>query len=259
MPYVDVKSIVDQWKVSLKSAVRPGMALNVFQVGNDPASNAYIAGKKRDCEELGILFNHFHYDERTMENIGFDVFNRSQINPTIVQLPLPPGMEEQVCSMLHLKNDVDGMLPGSPYLPCTPKGILYLLDNLGIQLDGARACIIGRSHIVGRPMARLLTDRNATVTLCHTHTLDVPFIARQCGILIAAAGVKHLVDSSYVSDRTRIIVDVGINREGKRLYGDVKGDEVLSKYPDVLVTPVPGGVGLLTRAALRSNVVRRYC
>lgn len=262
MPFIDVKSIAKEWKQEIIRVKNPNTQykLTVIQVGNDPASNSYIKGKNKDCEEIGISFTHKKLRDDISENdLKSIVKFESRLNPTILQLPIPKEISvKEVLYDMAFYNDVDGLALNSDFVPCTPKGIIYLLKRF-INLDGARVCIIGRSDIVGKPLAlRLLVDENATVTLCHSHTRDIPSIAREYDVIVCAAGHKWLVDDSYVSDKTKIIVDVGINRENGKLYGDVNGELILSKYPNILITPVPGGVGLLTRCALMENVIKAY-
>lgn len=261
MPFIDVKSIAKEWKQEIIRAKKPNVDyhLTVLQVGDDGASNSYIKGKHKDCDEIGIQFTH----EKLRENISTtDLKNvvkfESRSNPTILQLPVPKQINlNEVLSEMAFYNDVDGLTRDSNFIPCTPNGIIYLLKRF-IKLDGAQICIIGRSNIVGKPLAELLTNENSTVTLCHSHTQDIPSIARESDVIVCATGHKWLVDSSYVSNKTKIIVDVGINRENGKLYGDVWGEEILCAFPDILITPVPGGVGLLTRCALMENVIKAY-
>lgn len=259
MPYIDVKGFVEEWKEQLKAAMRPDKTyqLTVIQVGDDPASNAYIRGKKKDCEELGVVFKHVKLaDEITTEELAAIVARESAEAATILQLPVPKHIDTNVVfAAMDASHDVDGLTGRSKFKPCTPSGIIKLLKSL-TNLDGARVCVIGRSAIVGMPLAHMLTQENATVTLCHSHTVDIIPCARECDIIVSAVGRKWLVDSKCISGRTEIIVDVGINRENGKLYGDVWGDEILCGTPDILITPVPGGVGLLTRCALMENVIK---
>ena len=259
MPYIDVKDFVKEWKEQLKAAMRPDKTyqLTVIQVGDNPASNAYIRGKKKDCEELGVVFKHVKLaDEITTEELAAIVARESAEAATILQLPVPKHIDTNVVfAAMDASHDVDGLTGRSNFKPCTPSGIIKLLKSL-TNLDGARVCVIGRSAIVGMPLAHMLTQENATVTLCHSHTIDISSIARECDIIVSAAGHKWLVDDKYVSDRTQIIIDVGINRENGKLYGDVWSEQILCAFPDILITPVPGGVGLLTRCALMENVIK---
>lgn len=259
MPYIDVKDFVKEWKEQLKAAMRPDKTyqLTVIQVGDNPASNAYIRGKKKDCEELGIVFKRVKLaDEITTEELAAIVARESAEAATILQLPVPKHIDTNVVfAAMDASHDVDGLTGRSNFKPCTPSGIIKLLKSL-TNLDGARVCVIGRSAIVGMPLAHMLTQENATVTLCHSHTIDITAIARECDIIVSAAGHKWLVDDKYVSERTQIIIDVGINRENGKLYGDVWSEQILCAFPDILITPVPGGVGLLTRCALMENVIK---
>lgn len=259
MPYIDVKGFVEEWKAQLKAAMRPDKTyqLTVVQVGDNPASNAYIRGKKKDCEELGVVFKHVKLaDEITTEELAVIVARESAEAATILQLPVPKHIDTDVVfAAMDASHDVDGLTGRSKFKPCTPSGVIKLLKSL-TDLDGARVCVIGRSAIVGTPLAHMLTQENATVTLCHSHTKNITAIARDCDIIVSAVGRKWMVETAYVSIDTQIIIDVGINRENGKLYGDVWGDAILECLPDILITPVPGGVGLLTRCALMENVIK---
>lgn len=261
MPYINVKGFVKEWKEQLKAVMRPDRTyqLTVIQVGDNPASNVYIRGKKKDCEELGVVFKHVKLaDEITTEELAAIVARESAEAATILQLPVPKHIDTNVVfTAMDASHDVDGLTGRSNFKPCTPSGIIKLLKSL-TNLDGARVCVIGRSAIVGMPLAHMLTQENATVTLCHSHTQDIPSIARECDVIVCATGHKWLVNGFYVSNKTKIIVDVGINRENGKLYGDVWGEEILCVDEDILITPVPGGVGLLTRCALMENVIKAY-
>ena len=248
--------------------VHPRLA--VIIVGNDPASEVYVRNKQKTCEELGILSDHIALPaETTREELlaCIDELNAdTEVHGILVQLPLPAGLaacEEEVLSRIDPRKDVDGFHPvnvghlsiGAPGLrPCTPAGCIRMLEYAGIRMEGAHAVIIGRSNIVGKPMAMLLLERHATVTLCHSRTEHLAEITRSADILVAAVGQPHFVTADMVKPGATVI-DVGINRIApKKLVGDVDF-EAVEKVAGA-ITPVPGGVGLLTVAMLMENVVQ---
>lgn len=237
-------------------------------VGNDPASETYVRGKVRACGEVGIHSELICLPESVSEQELLEHVQRlnvdERIHGILVQLPLPKHIsEEKVIDAIVPEKDVDGFHPisvgnlviGKPgFLPCTPHGIMELLRRYEIPLAGKHAVVIGRSNIVGKPVSLLLQRENATVTMCHSKTVDLPSVARQADILIAAVGKPQLVTREYVKPGA-VVIDVGINRtpEGK-LVGDVHFDEVreVASY----ITPVPGGVGPMTIAMLLVNTVQ---
>ena len=248
--------------------VHPRLA--VIIVGNDPASEVYVRNKQKTCEELGILSDHIALPaETTREELlaCIDELNAdTEVHGILVQLPLPAGLaacEEEVLSRIDPRKDVDGFHPvnvghlsiGAPGLrPCTPAGCIRMLEYAGIRMEGAHAVIIGRSNIVGKPMAMLLLERHATVTLCHSRTENLAAITREADILVAAVGQPHFVTADMVKPGATVI-DVGINRIApKKLVGDV--DFAAVSEVAGAITPVPGGVGLLTVAMLMENVVQ---
>ena len=240
----------------LKAAgVLPRLA--VIIVGSDPASEVYVRNKQRTCEELGIRSDHIALPA---ENVD------PEVHGILVQLPLPAQIaedEEEILSHIDPRKDVDGFHPvnvghlvlGAPGLrPCTPAGCIRMLDYAGIPIEGAHAVIIGRSNIVGKPMAHLLLERNATVTICHSRTQNLAAIARTADILVAAVGRPRFVTADMVKGGATVI-DIGINRIApKKLVGDVDFDAAAPVAG--AITPVPGGVGLLTVAMLMENVVQ---
>ena len=248
--------------------VHPRLA--VIIVGNDPASEVYVRNKQKTCEGLGILSDHIALPEETTcaELLAcIDELNADEeVHGILVQLPLPAALaarEEEVLSRIDPRKDVDGFHPvnvghlfiGVPGLrPCTPAGCVRMLEYADITIEGANAVIIGRSNIVGKPMAHLLLERHATVTLCHSRTKNLAEIVRTADILVAAVGRPRFVTADMVKPGVTVI-DVGINRIApKQLVGDVDFDAV-SKVAGA-ITPVPGGVGLLTVAMLMENVVQ---
>lgn len=254
---------------ALKAAgVLPRLA--VIIVGSDPASEVYVRNKQRTCEELGIRSDHIALPAETSKEELLACIEELNVDPEVhgilVQLPLPAQIaedEEEILSHIDPRKDVDGFHPvnvghlvlGAPGLrPCTPAGCIRMLDYAGIPIEGAHAVIIGRSNIVGKPMAHLLLERNATVTICHSRTQNLAAIARTADILVAAVGRPRFVTADMVKEGATVI-DVGINRIApKKLVGDVDFDAAAAVAG--AITPVPGGVGLLTVAMLMENVVQ---
>lgn len=254
---------------ALKAAgVLPRLA--VIIVGSDPASEVYVRNKQRTCEELGIRSDHIALPAETSKEELLACIEELNVDPEVhgilVQLPLPAQIaedEEEILSHIDPRKDVDGFHPvnvghlvlGAPGLrPCTPAGCIRMLDYAGIPIEGAHAVIIGRSNIVGKPMAHLLLERDATVTICHSRTQNLAAIARTADILVAAVGRPHFVTADMVKEGATVI-DVGINRIApKKLVGDVDFDAAAAVAG--AITPVPGGVGLLTVAMLMENVVQ---
>ena len=254
---------------ALKAAgVLPRLA--VIIVGSDPASEVYVRNKQRTCEELGIRSDHIALPAETSKEELLACIEELNVDPEVhgilVQLPLPAQIaedEEEILSHIDPRKDVDGFHPvnvgylvlGAPGLrPCTPAGCIRMLDYAGIPIEGAHAVIIGRSNIVGKPMAHLLLERNATVTICHSRTQNLAAIARTADILVAAVGRPRFVTADMVKEGATVI-DVGINRIApKQLVGDVDFDAAAAVAG--AITPVPGGVGLLTVAMLMENVVQ---
>lgn len=253
----------------LKAAgVLPRLA--VIIVGSDPASEVYVRNKQRTCEELGIRSDHIALPAETTKEELLACIEELNVDPEVhgilVQLPLPAQIaedEEEILSHIDPRKDVDGFHPvnvghlvlgASGLRPCTPAGCIRMLDYAGIPIEGAHAVIIGRSNIVGKPMAHLLLERNATVTICHSRTQNLAAIARTADILVAAVGRPRFVTADMVKEGATVI-DVGINRIApKKLVGDVDFDAAAAVAG--AITPVPGGVGLLTVAMLMENVVQ---
>ena len=252
----------------LKAAgIHPRLAVVI--VGADPASEVYVRNKQKACAELGIISDHIALPADTAKEeliTRIDALNAdASVHGILVQLPLPEGLrayEEEVLERIDPRKDVDGFNPmnagrlvlGAPGLrPCTPAGCIRMLELAGIPIEGAHAVIIGRSNIVGKPMGHLLLERNATVTVCHSRTQNLAAVAREADILVAAVGRPGFVTADMVKPGATVI-DVGINRIApKKLVGDVDFDAV-SEIAGA-ITPVPGGVGLLTVAMLMNNVV----
>jgi methylenetetrahydrofolate dehydrogenase (NADP+)/methenyltetrahydrofolate cyclohydrolase len=272
----EVRQKVAEDVAEMVAAGKPKPGLATVLVGEDPASQVYVRSKIRACEKAGIeSFGHKLPETATQEEVEGLVKELNadpRVNGILVQLPLPDGLdEEKVLQAIDLEKDVDGFHPvnigrlaqkgrESLFVPCTPSGIMYLLNQSGITLEGAEAVVLGRSNIVGMPVALLLVKSNATVTICHSRTKDLPGTVRRADVLIAAVGRPEMVRGDWVKPGA-VVIDVGVNRvddptreRGYRLAGDVNFDEV--KEVAGAITPVPGGVGPMTIAMLLSNTVR---
>jgi methylenetetrahydrofolate dehydrogenase (NADP+) / methenyltetrahydrofolate cyclohydrolase len=245
--------------------VKPGLA--TILVGDDPASAVYVASKRRACAEVGIRDLHQHLPGAIAQEelaalivgLGAD----PEVNGILLQLPLPGHLDPQaLIELIPADKDVDGLsilstgrlarhVPG--LYPCTPLGVVELLDAYHVQLAGADAVVLGRSHLVGWPLAQMLLQRDATVTSCHSRTRDLARVCRHADVLIVAAGVPGLIDQDYVRPGATVI-DVGIHRTPDGLRGDVVFDDVVEVAD--LITPVPGGVGPMTIAMLMRNTLR---
>ena len=257
-----------------KGLPTPGLA--TILVGENPASKVYVRAKHKACEDAGIL--SFAYNlpkdstQESIENLVKKLNADANVHGILVQLPLPPGLdEEKVLSTISLDKDIDGFHPinigrlaqkgREPlFIPCTPAGIMALLDHVEANLDGANAVVLGRSNIVGMPISLLLLKANATVTICHSHTKNLIEKIREADILIAAIGQPEMVKADWVKPGG-IVIDVGINRiednsqkRGYRLVGDVAFEEV--KEVASAITPVPGGVGPMTIAMLLQSTLQ---
>jgi len=256
--------------------VKPGLA--IVLVGNRTDSATYVRFKKKACDEIGIVNIDVHLDETVSEEEVLSTvrsLNEDQrVHGILIQLPLPSHIsEERVLREVSLEKDVDGFHPfhigqlamkrslSSICLPCTPKGCIRLLDEYGIELEGKHVVILGRSNIVGLPVALLALHSNATITICHSRTKDLPSITRQADILICAVGRTQMVKADWVKDGV-VIIDVGINelvdpskKRGYRLVGDV--DSSVEEKASAM-TPVPGGVGPMTIAMLCENLLAAY-
>lgn len=266
--------IEDVEKMITAGKTRPGLA--TLLVGENPASQVYVRMKQKACAEVGIESFGYVLPETArqaeVEAMVTQLNNDPRVHGILVQLPLPSGMdEEQVLKMIDIQKDVDGFHPlnigrlaqkgREPlFVPCTPEGVIYLLDQVGVDIEGADAVVLGRSNIVGMPVALLLVRRNATVTICHSRSTDLADIVRRADILVAAVGKPEMVRGDWVKPGA-VVIDVGINRvedatkkKGYRLVGDVAFDEV--KEVAKALTPVPGGVGPMTIAMLLRNTVR---
>lgn len=254
-------------KVAALKAAGTQICLAVIQVGSDPASSVYVGNKKKACAYIGIESQAYELPEETTQEELLDLVRRlnadDKVNGILVQLPLPKQIDEEpVIQTIAPEKDVDGfheknvgaLCVGSRgYVSCTPLGIIQLLKRSGIEIAGKRCVVIGRSNIVGKPMALLLLRENGTVTICHSRTTDIKEITRQADILVVAIGKPKYVDETYVKEGA-VVIDVGIHRdENNKLCGDVDFERVAPHTS--AITPVPGGVGPMTIAMLMHNCV----
>lgn len=269
---LDGKQVAQAVKDEVAAAVagldyQPGLA--TILVGDDPASHSYVKGKRRDAGQVGINSIHHELAASVSQDEVIDLVESLNADETVdgilVQLPLPGSLDsEAAVEAIDPAKDVDGLHPfslgmlmlGRPGLrPCTPSGVLRILDHYGIETSGTRAVIVGRSFLVGRPLAMMLSERGAdsTVSVAHSRTEDLPSVTREADILIAAAGSPGLIGADHVRAGATVI-DVGVNRTDVGLVGDVDFDAVV----DIAgaITPVPGGVGPMTRAMLLVNTLR---
>ncbi len=243
----------------------PGLAVVI--VGDDPASQVYVRNKEKACKEVGIAAQTFALPKETTQQelmALIDTLNaRSDVHGILVQLPLPRHLDEhQVINAILPEKDVDAFHPVNvgkimigdfDYVPCTPAGVMALLEEAQIDVSGKRAVVIGRSNIVGKPQAMLLLHKNATVTICHSKTQHLEEITRQADIIVVAIGKAHFLRGDMVKDGV-VVIDVGMNRlENGKLAGDVDFDTVAPKAS--YITPVPGGVGPMTITMLLQNTV----
>ena len=262
-----IRSEVAGGVAELKSSGIP-IRLDVILVGNDPASATYVRMKQRDSAEVGIESRDHRFTANISQKELATLVERLNADTAVsgffIQLPLPGGLDPlALISSIDPSKDVDGLSPlsagrlavGLPsLLPCTPHGVVQLLKRSCIEIAGKEAVVIGRSNLVGKPLAQLLLRENATITLCHSRTRDLPEVAKRADILVVAAGRREMVGAEYVKEGA-VVVDVGIHaKEGGGLIGDVRFEEVepVASY----VSPVPGGVGPMTRAMLLYNALR---
>ena len=270
---IDGKQISDKVRQRLKLEVeelsqkgaKPGLA--VIIVGNDNASKVYVRNKHIACEELGIYSEIYELPEETNQKELLDIIDvlneRDNIHGILVQLPLPKSIDEnEVIKRILPKKDVDAfseenvgkiMIGDYAYLPCTPAGIMTLLNEEGIDVSGKHCVVVGRSNIVGKPMAMLMLHSDATVTICHSKTKNLKEICKNADILVAAVGKEKFITEDMVKENA-IVIDAGMNRdENNKLCGDVDFDNVKEKT--AYITPVPGGVGPMTITTLMQNTI----
>ncbi|MDE6975145.1 MAG: bifunctional methylenetetrahydrofolate dehydrogenase/methenyltetrahydrofolate cyclohydrolase FolD [Lachnospiraceae bacterium] len=261
------QKIKDELKEQAAALKKQGITITlaVIQVGNDPASTVYVRNKKKGCEYVGIESLSYELPEETTQQellslIG-ELNRKEEVNGILVQLPLPAHIDEdKVIRAIHPKKDVDGFHPqsvgalciGQPgFVSCTPAGIIQLLKRSNIEIAGKECVVLGRSNIVGKPMAVLMLRENATVTIAHSRTRDLKEVTKRADILIAAVGKPKMITADYVKEGA-VVIDVGINRdENGKLCGDVDFESVEPLCR--AITPVPGGVGPMTIAMLLNN------
>lgn len=246
---------------------KPGLC--VVQVGEDPASCVYVSQKSKMANELGYKFKHIKLDgdveQEKLEETIIKLNRDKTIDGILVQMPLPKHLDsKKIQNLIRDDKDVDGLSDINAgrlvhnvdcLMPCTPKGIMDILKHYKIDVEGKRVVIVGRSDLVGKPLASMMINAHATVTLCHSRTKNLEKITKKADILVAAVGKKGIITKEMVKNRC-VIVDVGINRVDGKLYGDVDFDTVKDKAS--YITPVPGGVGQMTVAELGNNVLKAY-
>jgi methylenetetrahydrofolate dehydrogenase (NADP+)/methenyltetrahydrofolate cyclohydrolase len=268
---MDGKGLSDKIKNELKERVAKidkialdNSVFHIFQFGDNPASNTYVGNKIKSCEYIGIPYKLHKYPNEDGENGNLydfymdisqsasDFFNDTRM----LQLPAPDVAVRIANDYNNLKpeGDVDGFSALSPHIPCTPKGIIRLLEEYNIDITGKHCVIVGRSEIVGRPMAKLMLDRDATVTVCHSKTRDLEKFTKDADILIVAVGKPKFITEDMVKEGA-VVIDVGINRVDGKLCGDVDFENVEPKC--YAITPVPKGVGAMTVAMLMENIVEQ--
>ncbi len=264
---IDGKKVASEVKEELLNKINSlnkKLKLVVIQVGNNEASTVYVNAKKKLALSMNIDFSLLHYEsisENELINKIEELNKDDSVTGILVQLPLPNLDQNKIIEKIDPKKDVDGLTSYNlneringkdAIIPCTTLGILKLFDYYNISLEGKRVVIIGRSRLVGLPTYLELLNRNATVTVCHSKTVNLKDIVKENDIIISATGKKHLIGKDMVKDRA-VIIDVGITREDK-LYGDVNFDEVVDKCS--YITPVPGGVGPMTTIMLINNILK---
>ena len=268
---IDGKALAQKIRANLKEEVaKEGLhpKLAVILVGDDEASKIYVRNKNRACDEIGIDFEEFLLPETTtmdeLLHLINELNNRNDISGILLQSPIPKHLDIKTAfEAISPEKDVDGFNPinigrleiGEPaFTSCTPSGVIEMLEEYGVEIEGKSAVVIGRSNIVGKPLIQLLLNKNATVTVCHSRTKDIEKYIKQADILVVAIGQSKFVKADMVKEGA-VVIDVGINRdpETKKLSGDVDFKEVSKKAS--FITPVPGGVGPMTIAMLMKNIV----
>ena len=262
-----LKQEVSEYKEKLGKV--PGLA--VIILGDNPASKIYVKSKIRACEKTGVLSKEIILDENVSEEELIKEIaklnNDKNINGILVQLPLPAHInEKRVCEAISVKKDVDGFKPENlgkimlgdedGFISCTPQGIIYLIDQLNMDLHGKNVVVVGRSNIVGKPVASLLINKGATTTICNSKTKDLSGILKRADIIVIAIGKAKFLTKDMVKEGA-VIIDVGINRVDGKICGDVDFENVSQIASHI--TPVPGGVGPMTIAMLLKNTVKAFC
>ncbi len=272
---IDGKELAKKVRLELKDEVEklkkdenihPKLA--VIMVGSDPASQIYVRNKSKACDEIGIEFEEFLLDENTTQKELLDLIDKlnenEKVNGILLQSPIPKNLDiNEAFRRISPEKDVDGFNPVNVgkltlgqkgFVSCTPFGVIKMLEEYNIDIEGKNAVVLGRSNIVGKPMSQCLLNKNATVTICHSKTKNINEITKNADIIVAAIGKKEFVKGDMVKEGA-VVIDVGINRgEDGKLKGDVDFEEVSKKAS--YITPVPGGVGPMTIAMLMTNVVK---
>ncbi|NLZ71924.1 MAG: bifunctional methylenetetrahydrofolate dehydrogenase/methenyltetrahydrofolate cyclohydrolase FolD [Clostridiaceae bacterium] len=274
---IDGKAIAADLRLSIKEQItelinsgKRAPGLDVILVGEDPASKIYVRNKQRACQEAGLVSNIHRLSENAKEAELLELIDKlnkdESVDGILCQLPLPKHIsEEKIINAISAEKDVDGFHPvnsghlltgGKGFVPCTPAGIIYMLKNINYDFVGKNAVVIGRSNIVGKPMAILLLNENCTVTIAHSKTKNLQSICQKADLLVTSAGVENFITKDFINS-DQVIIDVSINRnsEGK-VVGDVKYEEVAPFVK--AITPVPGGVGPMTIAMLLQNTLISY-
>lgn len=255
MQYIDCKQYANEILEQVKATPNK-KALTILTVGEDPASKSYVKGKIKDCEYCGIPYEHIQCVDDTLAWNIHKANCNDDVSGIIVQLPLPKGMDEQFYTdQVLITKDVDGFKHNSPFKPCTPEGIMYILEKELGDLTGKTALVIGRGKLVGEPITKMLIDANCTVTVAHSKTKNLHgLLGLHHDIIITAVGKPNLVNLKWCS--ANVVIDVGVNRdEHGKLCGDCYNFDP-SDDSNIKVTPVPGGIGLMTRAMLMKHVAK---
>jgi len=269
---LDGKKLSDQIKLDLAKLVQDKnivdkVGLAVVLVGDDPASHIYVNNKVKACQKIGIKSYRYHLASDTPEYEVLNLIDNlncdNNIHGILVQLPLPLHLNPQtVINHINSSKDVDGLCQQNVFRlikgydclkPCTPQGIMKLIELANLDLSGKHAVVVGRSDLVGKPISQILLQANCTVTTCHSFTKDLASITKLADILVVAVGKKHLITTQHIK-KGAIVIDVGINKVDGKVYGDVDFENV--KFIASYITPVPGGVGPMTIATLMSNVLK---
>lgn len=272
MTILDGKNLKSKILEDLKQTVyelKEKPSLTVIQIGNDEASNVYIKQKENMCNLVGYNFNHIKLEDTTTEENVLQVIEElntdDNTNAILVQMPIAKHLNcKKIQNKINPLKDVDGLTYENKVklinheeglFPCTALGVIELLNNYNISVEGKDITIIGRSDLVGMPLFHILNNMNATVTLCHSKTKNLGEKTKNADILIVATGKKHLIKENMIKENS-VIIDVGINKENNKLYGDVDFDNIKDKVS--YITPVPGGVGPMTIAMLAKNILKAY-
>ena len=259
---LNIKDYFQQEKAKIASLIKiankvPKLA--VIQVGDNPASNKYITNKKKDCEEVGIKFEWYHFPEDiTTDELIFNIDDiQKEVDAIIVQMPVPKHINVKAVELaIDPDKDVDGFHPMTRFKPCTPLGIVNYLKACGYDFVGKDIAVIGRSDIVGKPMARMLTDLDATVTLCHSKTKHLKSVCKNADIIISAVGKANMVDKNFIKNSKTTVINVGFDFIDGKMVGDIDVQSV--KETTQWCTPIIGSSGLWTRLSLMQNTFDAY-